>query len=157
MEQTENIQNGPKLISPKRTITETDIVNFVCVVGLFEPPFIDMEWVESSTGMGKRFAPAPFLISVGMGLAALALVNPGKEWSDAWSSHGKFAGMVGVDAKVLRPTWPGDTLHVEVEIAERRKTSKGGTLVGLKHTLKNQRGEIPLEFIERVYFLPPES
>ena len=157
MVKVEKLTKGPKLITPKRTITETDIVNFVCLVGLFEPPFIDMEHVRNSTGMGKRFAPAPLLISIAMGLTSLAFVNPGKEWLDAWNAQGKFGGMVGIEAKLMHPTWPGDTLYVEVEIAESKTTSNRGRLIHLKHTLKNQRGEIPLEFIERVFFLPAET
>jgi acyl dehydratase len=157
MEHTGKSNNGIRLVTPRRTITETDIVNFVSIAGLFEPPFIDMEWVKESTIMGRRFAPAPLLISIAMGLTALALVNPGKEWMDAWNAEGKFGGMVGLDVKIMRPTWPGDTLHVEVEIVERRKTSKGGTLIGIKHTVKNQRGEIPIEFVEKALFMPPES
>lgn len=43
-----------------RTITETDIVTFVNVVGLHEPFFIDMEYIRANMA-GKhrnRFAPA---------------------------------------------------------------------------------------------------
>jgi acyl dehydratase len=60
-----------RLTSHRRTITETDIVNFVNLVGLHEPPFIDMEFVGSLPGShNRRFAPAPLLISLGMGLVA---------------------------------------------------------------------------------------
>jgi len=50
------------LTSHRRTVTETDIVNFVNLVGLHEPPFIDMESVARLPGThNKRFAPAPLL------------------------------------------------------------------------------------------------
>lgn len=47
-----------------RTITETDIVTFVNVVGLHEPFFIDMEYIrEKMTGSHRsRFAPGPMEI-----------------------------------------------------------------------------------------------
>ena len=63
------------LTSHRRTITETDIVNFVNLIGLHEPAFIDMEWVKKEMpGIhNKRFAPAPFLISLGMGLVATSI------------------------------------------------------------------------------------
>ncbi len=56
----------------RRTITETDIVTFVNVVGLHEPFFIDMEYIrENMTGSHRsRFAPGPMVISLGMGLLA---------------------------------------------------------------------------------------
>jgi len=56
----------------RRTISETDIVTFVNVVGLHEPFFIDMEYIrENMTGSHRsRFAPGPMVISLGMGLLA---------------------------------------------------------------------------------------
>ena len=69
-----------RLTSHRRTITETDIVNFVNLIGLHEPPFIDMEWVEKKMpGIhNKRFAPAPLLISLGMGLVATSIREGGR-------------------------------------------------------------------------------
>lgn len=144
------------LRSHRRTITETDIVNFVNLVGLHEPPFIDMDWVEKKMpGIhNKRFAPAPFLISLGMGLVSTTVT----EVLDAISEQeklGPFHGMVGVEAAVRNPAFPGDTLSVELEAAVDRKTSKGQTLVALRHVLTNQRGEQVAIFTERIIFDPP--
>jgi acyl dehydratase len=146
-----------RLSSHRRTITETDIVNFVNVIGLHEPPFIDMEWVEREMpGIhNKRFAPAPFLISLGMGLMATSIM----EVLDAMvegENLGAFHGMVGIEAKVQSPAFPGDTLRVDLEAAVDRKTSKGKTLVDLRHVLKNQRDETVVTFTEKVIFDPPE-
>jgi acyl dehydratase len=143
------------LTSHRRTITETDIVNFVNLIGLHEPPFIDMEWVEKRMpGIhNKRFAPAPFLISLGMGLVATSI----SEAVDAISKEedlGPFHGMVGIEARVKNPAFPGDTLRVDLEAAVDRKTSSGQTLVDLKHVLKNQRDEIVVIFTEKILFDP---
>ena len=83
-----------------RTITETDIVTFVNVVGLHEPFFIDMEYIKNNmSGRHRnRFAPGPMIISVGMGLLAPTVagiidkVLEGRE-------HGPFGGMTGVQAR----------------------------------------------------------
>jgi acyl dehydratase len=77
MEKGEKNQAVYCLTSHRRTITETDIVNFVNLMGLHEPPFIDMEWVKKEMpGIhNKRFAPAPFLISLGMGLVATSIME----------------------------------------------------------------------------------
>jgi acyl dehydratase len=144
------------LTSHRRTITETDIVSFVNLIGLHEPPFIDMEWVEKRMpGIhNKRFAPAPFLISLGMGLVATSIT----EVVDAIVEKeklGPFHGMVGVEAKVQNPAFPGDTLRVDLEAAVDRKTSKGQTLVDLRHVLKNQRDETVVIFTEKIIFDPP--
>lgn len=145
-----------RLTSHRRTITETDIVNFVNLIGLHEPPFIDMEWVKREMpGIhNKRFAPAPFLISLGMGLMATSIM----EVLDAMVERedlGPFHGMVGIEATVQSPAFPGDTLSVDLEGAVDRKTSKGKTLVDLRHVLKNQRDETVVIFTEKVIFDPP--
>ena len=90
-----------RLTSHRRTITETDIVNFVNLVGLHEPPFIDMEWVkETMPGLhNQRFAPAPFLISLGMGLVSTSVTNLVNTIAEQ-EKFGPFHGMVGLEAKI---------------------------------------------------------
>jgi acyl dehydratase len=143
-----------RLRSHRRTLTETDIVNFVNLVGLHEPPFIDMEYVKRlPESHARRFAPAPLLISLGMGLVAThvgALIDAIAEGEKL----GPFHGMVGLEAAVKRPAFPGDTLEVEVEARVERKTSRGQTLIALRHLVKNQRGELVADFTERVLFDP---
>lgn len=146
-----------RLTSYRRTITETDIVTFVNLIGLHEPPFIDMEWVKNELPAthNKRFAPAPFLISLGMGLVATSIM----EFVEAITKKenlGPFHGMVGLEAVVRNPAYPGDTLHVDLEAAVDRKTKNGQTLVDLKHVLKNQRNKIVVIFTEKIIFEPPE-
>jgi acyl dehydratase len=142
-----------RLTSHRRTITETDIVNFVNLVGLHEPPFIDMEFVGSLPGShNRRFAPAPLLISLGMGLVATRL-GPDIIVKMAESEQlGAFHGMIGVEAAVKKPVYPGDTLWVELAASVNRKTSKGQTIVDLHHTMKNQNTEVVVVFTEKVIF-----
>jgi acyl dehydratase len=156
IEKDENGRDRYHLSSHRRTITETDIVNFVNLVGLHEPPFIDMEWVRAKMpGVhDRRFAPAPLLISLGMGLVA----TYAGELMDALSERedlGPFHGMVGIEAKVASPAFPGDTLKVDLEAYVDRRTRKGQTLVDLKHVLGNQRGETVVVFTEKLLFDPP--
>jgi len=155
--QTEQGSSGEtihRMKSHRRTLTETDIVNFVNLVGLHEPPFIDMESVKALPGShNKRFAPAPLLISLGMGLVATRVMDV----IDAISTDaglGRFHGMVGVEAAVKSPAFPGDTLGVELAARVDRKTSRGGTIVALEHVVKNQRDEVVLVFTERILFDP---
>ena len=37
----------------KRTITETDLVNFMTLCGFFEPLFMDQGYVETKTAFGR--------------------------------------------------------------------------------------------------------
>ena len=156
IEENESGELVYRVTSHRRTITETDIVNFVNLVGLHEPPFIDMEWVEKMPGIhNKRFAPAPLLISMGMGLVATSIM----EVVDAITTRqglGRFHGMVGVEAAVKSPAFPGDTLSVELEARVDRRTKRGQTLVALQHVVSNQRNEVVVIFTERVVFDPAE-
>ncbi|MBI9074302.1 MAG: MaoC family dehydratase [Desulfatibacillum sp.] len=140
----------------RRTITETDIVNFVNLVGLHEPPFIDMEYVkEFLPGSHQtRFAPAPLLISIGMGLAAPIIMQVVETISKE-ENLGAFHGMVGVEAFVKNPAFPGDTLRADLEACVDRVTSRGQILVDVKHMVTNQRDELVVVFTEKVLFEPP--
>jgi len=146
-----------KFKSPKRTVTEADIINYINAVGLLEPIFIDMEYVKENVGFRQRFAPGPFIISLGMGLTSLAMSGDTWDRLFALGEGGLFAGFVELKAKLGAPVIPGDTIGVDVEIGNKRKTSKGGTLVDLVHTVKNQRGEITTEFTETILFHPPKA
>jgi len=126
----------------------------VNLVGLHEPPFIDMEWVSGLPGIhNRRFAPAPLLISLGMGLVATSITEVVEAVRER-EGLGAFRGMVGVEAAVRRPAFPGDTLWVELEAAVERRTSRGQTLVALQHEVRNQRDELVVTFTERVLFDP---
>ena len=143
------------LSSHRRTLTETDIVTFVNLVGLHEPPFIDMEWVASQMPDSHkvRFAPAPLLISLGMGLMATTLMQA-IDALRANEGFGAFHGMVGVQARVRSPAFVGDTLEVSVDAHVDRRTGSGQTLVDIDHVVHNQRGQVVLEFTEKVLFDP---
>ena len=146
-----------RLTSHRRTLAESDIVNFVNLIGLHEPPFIDMEYVKNEMpGLhNKRFAPAPLLISLGMGLVATRIMEVVAAMTQA-ENLGQFHGMVGVEAKVKNPAFTGDTLQVELEAFVDRKTSGGQTLVNLKHVVKNQHDQIVTIFTEKIIFDPPK-
>jgi acyl dehydratase len=157
VEETEDGRVVVRLISHRRTLSETDIVNFVNLVGLHEAPFIDMEYVARLPGRhNRRFAPAPLLISLGMGLVATSIADVIAALSER-EKLGAFHGMVGVEARVLAPAFPGDTLCVELEAGIERNTSRAQTLVALRHLVKNQRRELVVDFTEKVLFDPADS
>jgi acyl dehydratase len=141
----------------RRTITETDIVNFVNVVGLHEPFFIDMAYIrENMTGSHRsRFAPGPMIISLGMGLLATYVAGIIER---TLKDHevGAFGGMTGLQARLRGALFPGDTIHVEGEARLLAKTSRGYTLMALQHLVINQRGETIADFTETLTFLPRE-
>lgn len=144
--------------SHRRTITETDIVNFVNLLGLHEPFFIDMEYIRDHLAEGhrSRFAPGPMVISLGMGLVATIIkdvIDRALEGQDA----GAFGGMTGVNARLGAALFPKDTIHVEGEAQCKPKTRRGYTLLDIRHRVINQRGEQVADFTETVCFLPQQT
>lgn len=158
MAEVNNPDNGNIIghhLTHRRTIFDADIATFVNVVGLHEPPFIDMEYIktEMPPSHHRRFAPAPFFIAVGMGLVAPLLLKVFEEIRRV-ENIGLMLGMVGVEAKVKAPVYPGDTLQVELFSRLRGTTSKGNILVGLQHLLRNQERILVADFEEMVMFSP---
>ncbi|MDT0496142.1 MaoC family dehydratase [Algiphilus sp. W345] len=144
-----------RFTSHRRTITETDIVNFVNVAALHEPFFIDMEYIRDNLAEGhrSRFAPGPMIISLGMGLVSTLIkdvIDRALEGQDA----GAFGGMTGVSARLGAALFPNDTIHVEAQAQCRPKTRRGYTLLDIRHRVINQRGEQVADFTETVCFLP---
>ena len=53
---------------------------------------------------------------------------------------------LGAEVRVLAPVLEGDTLTVEIEVADKRETKKPDRgIVTYRHRVLNQRGELVLE------------
>jgi acyl dehydratase len=115
--------------------------------------FVKENMTETHT---KRFAPAPLIISIGMGLVASGIQEL-LEKVVADVPVGPIGGMAGIEARVKAPVFPGDTLNVEGEARIKRTTSRGHTLVDLNHQVRNQRGETVVDFTETIIYMPPNS
>ncbi|MBV1878460.1 MAG: MaoC family dehydratase [Pseudomonadales bacterium] len=151
-------QKVVKLVSHARTISETDIVNFVNLVGLHEPLFIDMSYIEKhmEASHQERFAPAPMIISIGMGLVATYVSKAISELIQG-EDIGAGGGLVGLEAKVKAAVHPGDTIRVELEARIGGRTSRNYTIIELLHVVKNQHDVTVSEFTEKAIFMPPEA
>jgi acyl dehydratase len=118
-----------------RTVSETDIVNFVNAVGLIEPLFMDMEYVKTQSVFGGRAAPGTLTFALSEGL----VIQTGL-------IHGVAMAWLGGEVKVVAPVLAGDTIRVEVEVADKRETKKPDRgIVTYRHRVFNQRGETVME------------
>jgi acyl dehydratase len=118
-----------------RTVSETDIVNFVNQCGFTEPLFLDMEYVKRESIFKRRAAPGAltFALSEGMVMQTGIIHGTGMAW-------------LGGELKVVAPVLEGDTIRVEVEVADKRETKKSDRgIVTYKHRVLNQRDELVLE------------
>lgn len=118
-----------------RTVSETDIVNFVNQCGFTEPLFLDMEYVKRESVFGRRAAPGALTFSLSEGLVM-----------QTGLIHGTGMAWLGGELRVAAPVLEGDTIRVEIEVADKRATKKPDRgIVTYKHRVLNQRNEVVLE------------
>ena len=133
----EDVSVGDTFTSLRRTVTETDIVNFVTLAGIFEDLFLDTEYVEKETPFHGRIAPGSLTFAIAEGLFTLLQIF-----------QGTSLGFLGLEEMRLpAPVYCGDTIQVEIEILEKRETRNPdrGVIVA-KHLVKNQRGDVVMHF-----------
>ena len=63
----DELEVGDQFTSPRRTVTEADVVIFTSLTGLLNPLFTDEEFAREK-GLGGRVAPGPLTISYAIGL-----------------------------------------------------------------------------------------
>ena len=133
----EDVSVGDRFVTQRRTITETDIVNFRNLTGMFEDLFLDREYVETQTPFKKTIAPGGLTYSYAEGLAALLHLF-----------QGTALGFLGLDElRVPAPVSCGDTIYVEIEITGKRESkSPDRGIIQARQTVKNQRGETVMHF-----------
>ena len=109
----EDYEIGAHFETKARTVTETDIVNFVNLFGFHESLFMDMNYVAEESLFDRRISPGSFTFALAEGLTVQSgMVKGGM-------------ALIGIDGmKMLAPLPCGATVHVKVEILDKRKTSK---------------------------------
>ncbi len=134
----EDFPQGFRYTTPKRTVFETDIVNFVALSGLYEDLFCNLEYIENESPIkGGRFAPAALVWGMAQGLTTRTGLY-----------EKTFVAILGVDKmRIPKPILVGDTLHVEVEVLSARETSKGDKgVLNSRFDIVNQRGEVVMHY-----------
>src|SRR5438445_1641213 len=126
---------GARYHTLARTVSETDIVNFVNQCGFTEPLFMDMEYVAKESVFGRRAAPGVMTFALSEGLCM-----------QTGLIHGTGMAWLGGEVKVVAPVLEGDTIYVEIEIMDKRETKKPDRgIVTYKHRVLNQRVETVME------------
>lgn len=129
----DDLSVGDRFRSAGRTLTETDLVNFVNLSWLTEELFTNTEDREGRAIAG-RIVPAALVYSCAEGLLLPMIQGTGLAFLNA-----------SLDVKA--PTFVGDTIHVECTVSEVRETSKGKRgLVRTENRVVNQNGETVLAY-----------
>ncbi|MFJ1257731.1 MaoC/PaaZ C-terminal domain-containing protein [Cupriavidus sp. CuC1] len=122
---------GETIVTSRRTVTLTDIVNFACLSGDHNAPHIDHEFCKTQP-YGEPIAHGPLVLAIAGGLQCLSGIN-----------DGTIVAMLGLDKwRMHLPVKAGDTLQVFITPTEKKLTSSGKQgIVICDRIVKNQRGE----------------
>lgn len=130
---------GEKIISPARTITEADLVNFAGLTGDWHPLHTDLEYA-AKTSFGGRIAHGMLTLSIGMAL----LFRLGLYSSYLPKSFIAFYGMERV--RFTAPARIGDTIRCEVEVIEIADKGNERGILTVQNLIMNQRDEMIVSF-----------
>jgi 3-hydroxybutyryl-CoA dehydratase len=111
-----------------KTVTETDVNNFACLIGDFNPAHVNAEYAKT-TRFGERIAHG--MLTASYISTCLAMGIPGAD--DIF---------LGINLKFLGAVKLGDTIRVEVEIIDINVQKQ---ILTLKATITNQKGEVVVE------------
>ncbi len=135
---------GDRMVSPARTITEGDIVNFAALTGDWHPLHTDVEYAAQTPFKG-RIAHGMLVLSIGLALP----FRLGAYSSYLPKSFIAFYGMESV--RFTAPTRIGDTIHCEVEVVEITDKGRDTGVLTIRNQIKNQRGETAVSFVMKLF------
>ena len=127
---------GRKFRTIGRTVTEADIVNFVNCTGMVEVLFTNTEFLKRDSDIKGRLAPAALVYTFAEGLLVQATMQQ------------TGYAFLNMQLDVKSPVFAGDTIHVECEVTEaRRSRSKPGRgLVRTSNRVVKQDGTLALVY-----------
>lgn len=133
---------GQEWLSPRRTITEADIVMFAAVSGDYNPVHTDEEFAKT-TPFGVRILHGPAVFAIATGLEFRLGLKEGTAIA--------FLGMVW---NLKAPVKIGDTIHVYQRVDSVRATKNPGRgIVNFWVEVRNQNGEVCQEGEWKVMFM----
>ena len=121
---------GDVFVTPRRTVTQTDIVNFAGVSGDFNAPHVDHEFCREQP-YEEPIAHGPLVFAISTGLLCQLGIN-----------EQTLVAMLGVDNwRICAPVKHGDLLRATAEVSHVRPTSKGDRgVVTFDRAIVNQHG-----------------
>lgn len=132
----EDLPVGRAFRTVGRTVTEPDIVQFVNATGMTEVLFTNLEFLREESDIKGRLAPGALAYCFAEGLLVQSTMQ-----------HTGFA-FLEMDLKIENPVFAGDTIHVEVEVTEARrsKSRPGRGLVRTRNRVIKQDGTCALTY-----------
>jgi acyl dehydratase len=127
----EDMRVGLAFRTARRTVTESDLMNFIHLGGFNEPLFYDASHAAAGGYVGRLIPGAlAYVLAEGLILQTNVL-------------HGTGLAFLQMEFTVKAPVYVGDTIHVVVTVTESRKASRGERgVVTTRCDIVNQRDEI---------------
>jgi acyl dehydratase len=123
----EEFELGQTIVTPERTISEEDVMNFARLTGDMNPLHTDPEFAKE-TIFGRQVAHGLLVLSVALGLA-----------DQTGLLRGTVLAFTNLEWKFSKPVFFGDTLHMQAEVVEKREMARlGGGYVTLEVKVLNQ-------------------
>ena len=128
----EDLPVGRRYRTIGRSVTETDIINFISCTGILEVMFTDLEFQAGRTDIKGRVAPGMLVFNMAEGLLVQATMQ-----------HTGLA-FLHMEYNVEKPVFAGDTIHVEAEVIEARRSNSRPDrgLVRTRNQIINQHGTV---------------
>lgn len=124
----QDLRVGQRFQTFRRTVTETDLVNFISTTGMLEAIFIDAHYEHGA--ISGRPVPAALTYAFIEGFILQTMIQ------------GTGLAMLELTQKIHGPVRVGDTIGATVEVTAIRPTSKGGrAVVSSQIEVTNQRNE----------------
>jgi 3-hydroxybutyryl-CoA dehydratase len=124
---------GQRMRTFRRTVTETDLVNFIGVTGMLEAIFIDADYEAGA--IAGRPVPAALTYTLIEGFILQTMIQ------------GTGLAMLELMQKIHAPVRVGDSIEAIVEVTGIRPTSKGGrAIVDSRIEVFNQDGRCVMHY-----------
>ena len=129
----QEIQAGRRFRTYRRTVTETDLVNFISATGMLEAIFIDADYEHGA--MRGRAVPAALTSGLIEGLLFQTMIQ------------GTGLALLELTLKAHGPVLVNDSIYGIVEVEEVKPTSKNNrAVVTSRIDVLNQRDERVLSY-----------
>jgi len=125
----EEFEQGATMRTRGRTVTEADVVNFAGVTGDFNPLHTSQTYAQT-TAFERRIAHGMLSVSYAVGQAyQLGFLEQ------------TIMAFRELEVKFSQPVYIGDTIHVELEVADLKAMRRlGGGIVKMDFKIVNQEG-----------------
>lgn len=129
----QEIEAGQRFRTYRRTVTETDLVNFISATGMLEAIFIDAHYEHGA--IEGRPVPAALTSSLIEGLLFQTMIQ------------GTGLALLEFSMKAHAPVLVNDTIYGVVEVEEVKPTSKNNrAVVTSRIDVFNQRDDLVLSY-----------